>query len=235
MRQHHGAHPRMGATDVCPFVPVAGVTMEDCAAIAREVGRAGRPRAGHPGLPLRGGGDAARAAEPGRHPQRRVRGAGARSSPTRTWTPDFGPAGFNARAGATVIGAREFLIAYNVTLNTRDKALATDIAFELREKGRVAARDATRPTTRKGEDPHLPEDAYPVRQLRLRRRDLRRDGSPLPRGRTATTWTSSCGQRRGPAATSVGQKGLPGGRVQATARRSAGTSTSTSGRRSRST
>ena len=137
MSQHHGAHPRMGATDVCPFVPISGVTMEDCAAIARRVGeRVGRE------LDIPVYLYEAAAARPERTNLATVRKGEYEGLPEKlrdpAWLPDFGPAKFNARAGATVIGAREFLIAYNVTLNTRDKALATDIAFELRERGRVA-------------------------------------------------------------------------------------------------
>jgi glutamate formiminotransferase/formiminotetrahydrofolate cyclodeaminase len=137
MRQHHGAHPRIGATDVCPFVPIAGVTMEECAALARRVGaRVGRE------LEIPVYLYEAAASRPERKNLAAIRKGEyeglAEKLRDPDWAPDFGPAHFNARAGATVIGAREFLIAYNVTLNTRDKALATDIAFELREKGRVA-------------------------------------------------------------------------------------------------
>jgi len=137
MAQHHGAHPRMGATDVCPFVPISGVTMEDCAAIARRVGeRVGRELA----IPVYL--YEAAASRPERTNLAAIRKGEYEGLADRLrdpeWAPDFGPARLNARTGATVIGAREFLIAYNVTLNTRDKALATDIAFELRERGRVA-------------------------------------------------------------------------------------------------
>jgi len=137
MTQHHGAHPRMGATDVCPFVPISGVTMEECAAIARRVGdRVGRELA----IPVYL--YEAAASRPERRNLAAIRKGEyeglAEKLRDADWKPDFGPARINPRAGATVIGAREFLIAYNVTLNTRDKALATDIAFELRERGRVA-------------------------------------------------------------------------------------------------
>jgi glutamate formiminotransferase / formiminotetrahydrofolate cyclodeaminase len=137
MTQHHGAHPRMGATDVCPFIPISGVTMEECAAIARRVGeRVGRELA----IPVYL--YEAAASRPERKNLAAIRKGEyeglAEKLRDADWTPDFGPARLNLRAGATVIGAREFLIAYNVTLNTRDKALATDIAFELRERGRVA-------------------------------------------------------------------------------------------------
>ena len=160
MRQHHGEHPRMGATDVCPFVPVTGVSMEDCAALARKVGeRAGREleipvylyeaaasRPERKNLATIRKGEYEGLAEKLRNPE---------------WTPDYGPARFNARSGATVIGAREFLIAYNVTLNTRDKALASDIAFELREKGRVARATTGSAFYSKGKIVTYQETAYP--------------------------------------------------------------------------
>ena len=139
MSTHHGAHPRMGATDVCPFVPVEGVTLADCAELARRLGeRVGRELA----LPVYLYEHAAS------RPERRNLAAVRRGEyeglaeklKDPQWAPDFGPARFDPRAGALITGARAFLIAYNITLNSRDKAHATDIAFELREKGRVARR-----------------------------------------------------------------------------------------------
>jgi len=142
MSTHHGAHPRMGATDVCPFVPVAGVSLEDCAELARRLGeRVGRELA----LPVYLYEHAASC------PERRNLAAVRRGEyeglaeklKDPRWAPDFGPARFDPKAGALITGARAFLIAYNITLNSRDKAHATDIAFELREKGRVARRGQT--------------------------------------------------------------------------------------------
>ena len=137
MRQHRGSHPRMGATDVCPFVPVEGVTLEECADVAHRVGR----RVGEE-LGVSVYFYEAAALDPKRRNLADVRkgeyeGLVEKLKDT-AWKPDCGPAEFNAQSGATIIGAREFLIAYNVTLNTKDAAAATDIAFELREKGRVA-------------------------------------------------------------------------------------------------
>jgi len=139
MRAHSGGHPRMGACDVCPFVPVEGVSMEECAELARRLGRrvgdelkipvylyeaaAGRPERRNLATVRRGEYEGLR---------------GKLKDPD--WAPDFGPAEFSPTFGALITGAREFLIAYNITLNSRDKAHATDIAFELREKGRVARR-----------------------------------------------------------------------------------------------
>ncbi len=137
MRQHHGAHPRMGATDVCPLVPVEGISLAECAELARQLGeRVGKEL----GIPVYF--YEAAASRPERKNLAAVRkgeyeGLAAKLTDPQ-WQPDAGPAVMHATAGATVVGAREFLIAYNVTLNTRDKGLATDIAFELREKGRVA-------------------------------------------------------------------------------------------------
>ncbi|HXI01657.1 MAG TPA: glutamate formimidoyltransferase, partial [Candidatus Saccharimonadales bacterium] len=136
MSRHRGEHPRMGATDVCPFVPVSGVTMEECAEIARRVGR----RIGEElGIPVYLYEEAA--SSPARKSLADVRqgeyeGLAARFSDP-AWKPDFGPAAFNARSGATAVGAREFLIAYNVDLNTRDRRMAHEIALNIREGGRA--------------------------------------------------------------------------------------------------
>ncbi len=137
MRYHHGAHPRMGATDVCPFVPVKGVTMEDCVKIAEEVGK----RVGDElGIPVYLYEYAAR--EDYRRNLADIRAGEYEALPEKLkdpkWKPDFGPDEFNehvARTGATVIGARDFLIAYNVNLNTKDKKLANKIAKVIRERG----------------------------------------------------------------------------------------------------
>ncbi len=139
MRSHAGSHPRMGATDVCPFVPVSGLGLAECADLARRLGeRVGREL----GIPVYL--YEAAASRPERRNLAAVRKGEYEGLADKLkdpdWAPDFGPREFNPTAGATIIGAREFLIAYNITLNTRDKALATDIAFELREKGRVARR-----------------------------------------------------------------------------------------------
>jgi len=144
MQKHHGAHPRMGATDVCPFVPVSGVTMAECAELARRLGR----RVGEElGIPVYLYEEAA--SRPERRSLANIRrgeyeGLAAKLADP-AWEPDFGPARMNDRSGATVIGAREFLIAYNIDLNSRSKDHATDIAFELRDKGRSARRPTSSP------------------------------------------------------------------------------------------
>jgi glutamate formiminotransferase/formiminotetrahydrofolate cyclodeaminase len=136
MRNHTGAHARMGATDVCPFVPVSGITMEDCAELARKLGR----RVGDElGIPVYLYENAA--SRPERQNLADVRKGEyeglARKLADPEWKPDFGPATPNPKSGATAIGAREFLIAYNVNLNTRDRRQAMDIAFDVREMGRA--------------------------------------------------------------------------------------------------
>ena len=136
MSKHHGAHPRIGATDVCPFVPVSGVTMADCAELARGLGRRVGEELGIPVYLYE-----AAAATPRRQNLADVRAGEYEGLEEKLknpeWKPDFGPAVFHARAGATVIGAREFLIAYNINFNTRDAALVNDIALDIREKGRL--------------------------------------------------------------------------------------------------
>ncbi len=140
MRTHTGAHARMGATDVCPFVPVSDITMEECAELARRLGK----RVGEElGIPVYLYENAA--SRPERRNLAEVRRGEYEGLPEKfrdpEWKPDFGPAEFNPRSGATAVGARPFLIAYNVNLNTRDRRLAHDIALDLREAGR-AKRDA---------------------------------------------------------------------------------------------
>ena len=135
MRGHQGEHARMGATDVCPFVPLGGVTMDECVELARCLGR----RVGEElGIPVYLYEYAA--TSPERRNLAAIRAGEYEALPEKLrdprWKPDFGPAEFNARSGATVIGARKFLIAYNVNLNTRDRRKAHDIAMTIREAGR---------------------------------------------------------------------------------------------------
>jgi len=135
MSKHHGAHPRMGATDVCPFVPVAGITMEETIIIAHRVAE----RIGNElGIPVYCYENAAT------RPERRNL-ANCRSGEyeglrkklvDHDWKPDFGPSEFNERSGATAVGARDFLVAFNVNLNTTSTRRANAIAYDVREKGR---------------------------------------------------------------------------------------------------
>ncbi|MFZ2054779.1 MAG: glutamate formimidoyltransferase [Candidatus Aminicenantales bacterium] len=140
MRQHKGAHSRIGATDVCPFVPVSGVSMDDCVRLARELGER---VAKELGIPIFLYEEAA--TKPERRNLASIRAGEyeglAEKLKDPQWSPDYGDPVFNPGAGATIVGAREFLIAYNINLNTRDRRLAHEIALNLRESGR-AQRDA---------------------------------------------------------------------------------------------
>jgi glutamate formiminotransferase/formiminotetrahydrofolate cyclodeaminase len=140
MRQHKGAHSRIGATDVCPFVPVSGVTMSECVQLARELAER---VANELGIPIYLYEEAA--TKPERRNLANIRAGEyeglAEKIKDPQWSPDYGEPLLNPRAGATIVGAREFLIAYNINLNTRDRRLAHEIALNLRESGR-AQRDA---------------------------------------------------------------------------------------------
>ena len=136
MRNHTGAHARMGATDVCPFIPVSGITMDECVEIAKQVGER---VAKELSIPIYLYEEAASCPE--RNSLADIRKGEyegfAEKIKEHDWKPDFGEAKFNEKSGATVIGAREFLIAYNVNLNTTDRKLAHDIALTIREAGRA--------------------------------------------------------------------------------------------------
>jgi glutamate formiminotransferase/formiminotetrahydrofolate cyclodeaminase len=139
MRRHKGAHPRHGSTDVCPFVPVRGVTMEDCAEIARQVGRRIGEELGFPVYLY----EAAATREERRnlaHVRKGEYEALSDKLGTEEWEPDFGPNAWNdhtARSGAINVSARGFLVAYNVNLNTRQKKIASQIALDIKEAGRA--------------------------------------------------------------------------------------------------
>jgi glutamate formiminotransferase/formiminotetrahydrofolate cyclodeaminase len=136
MRRHRGEHPRFGALDVCPLIPVAGVTMDQVVVLARELGRRIGEEVGIPVFLYEFA-----ATDPRRRNLADVRAGeyeGLRDRLARPeWKPDFGPAEFLPRSGATAVGARNFLIAYNLNLNTTSTRRANAIAFDLREKGRI--------------------------------------------------------------------------------------------------
>jgi glutamate formiminotransferase/formiminotetrahydrofolate cyclodeaminase len=136
MSKHKGEHPRMGATDVCPLIPVSGVTMEETVLYAQKLGKrvgeeleipvylyeSAQPNESRNNLSVIRAGEYEGFFDKIKLPE---------------WKPDFGPAQYNAKCGATVIGARDFLIAYNVNLNTKSVRLANSVAFDVREAGRV--------------------------------------------------------------------------------------------------
>ena len=142
MRKHKGAHPRMGATDVCPFIPVSNISFEEAIACANKLGkRVGEELSIPVYLYERAAKNASRSnlsiVRAGEYEGffEKIKGP--------AWKPDFGPSIFNEKSGATVIGARDFLIAYNVNLNTKAVRRANSVAFDVRENGRVKTEDGT--------------------------------------------------------------------------------------------
>ncbi len=136
MSKHRGEHPRMGATDVCPMVPVSNITMEETVEYVRKLAE----RIGNDlGIPVYCYENAAL-----KEDRRNL--ANCRTGEYEglekkftdpQWKPDFGPAEFNSMSGATAVGARDFLVAYNINLNTTSVRRANSIAFDVREKGRI--------------------------------------------------------------------------------------------------
>ena len=136
MSKHSGEHPRMGATDVCPLIPIAGISMEETVEYAKKLAK----RVGEElGIPIYLYENAASKLEWKNLAKIRVGEYEAlpKKMAKPEWKPDFGEQKFNAQAGATAIGARDFLIAYNVNLNTTSVRRANSIAFDIREKGRI--------------------------------------------------------------------------------------------------
>lgn len=151
MSKHKGSHPRMGATDVCPFVPVSGITIDECIVLSKEVAKRVGEELNIPVYLYEKS-----AEKPERTNLAIVRKGEYEALEEKLkqteWKPDYGPSEFNAKSGATVIGVREFLIAYNISLNTREKLHAIDIAYELREKGRSARFPVSKPYYYKSEN-----------------------------------------------------------------------------------
>src|SRR6266404_3020693 len=140
MRKHKGAHPRMGSTDVSPFIPVSNVTWEEAIDCANRLGK----RVGEElKIPVYLYDRAAR--DKSRSNLSIIRSGEYegffQKIKQAEWKPDFGPAVFNEKSGGTVIGVRDFLVAYNVNLNTKSVRRATSIAFDVREQGRVKTED----------------------------------------------------------------------------------------------
>jgi glutamate formiminotransferase/formiminotetrahydrofolate cyclodeaminase len=135
MRSHKGEHPRLGAADVVPFIPISGATMSDCVKLANAYGNLISKELGIPVYLYE---------EAARIPERRnlatIRKGEYEGLPQKLsdpkWKPDYGGAIFNPKSGATVTGARTFLIAYNVNLNTNNQSYAHEIALRIRESGR---------------------------------------------------------------------------------------------------
>ncbi len=168
MRQHTGEHPRFGATDVCPLVPVANITMEEIVVYARALAK----RVGEElQIPVYCYEQAA--FEPKRQSLANCRSGEYEGLPEKLassqWKPDFGPAQFNARSGAIAIGARNFLVAYNINLNTTSVRRANSIAFDIREAGRILRKGDPLTgkviTDEKGEPIRIPGSLKKVRAI----------------------------------------------------------------------
>lgn len=149
MRKHEGEHPRFGATDVCPFIPIANATMDDCIACAKKLGeRVGKDLK----IPVYLYEYAASA--PHRKNLASVRAGEyegiAQKIKTKDWKPDFGPVAWNEKSGNVAIGARDFLVAYNVNLNTTSVRRANSVAFDVREQGRKVKNELGEEVTQPG-------------------------------------------------------------------------------------
>lgn len=159
MQKHKGAHPRIGATDVCPFIPVLNTTMEECIEISKKVGKRVAEELHIPVYLYEYS-----ATKEERRNLANIRKGEYEGLKEKlkdpNWAPDFGEPKFNPRSGATVVGAREFLIAYNINLNTLSKDYATDIAFEIREKGRSVRTGNIKPFYFKGKLLKHKKDQY---------------------------------------------------------------------------
>lgn len=136
MRQHTGEHPRIGATDVCPLIPISGISMEETVAYAHQLGKRVGEELGIPVFMYEHA-----ATTPERRNLANIRAGEYEALPEKlqnpAWKPDYGLPVFHAQAGATVIGARDFLIAYNVNLDTTSVQFANSVAFDVRERGRI--------------------------------------------------------------------------------------------------
>jgi len=142
MRKHKGEHPRMGATDVCPFVPVSNVSWDEAIACAKQLGTRVGDELNIPAYLYE------KAANDKSRSNLSVIRAGEYEGFVEkirdpAWKPDFGPSVFNERSGATAIGVRDFLVAYNVNLNTKAVRRANAVAFDVRENGRIKTEDGT--------------------------------------------------------------------------------------------
>ncbi|MDC0145279.1 glutamate formimidoyltransferase [bacterium] len=135
MSSHKGAHPRMGATDVCPLIPIKGVTVDECIAYSHKLAQKVAKKLS---IPIFMYEKSAKSKE--RQNLANIRKGEyegmEKKIQSKNWAPDYGKK-FNIKSGVTAIGVREFLIAYNINLNTSDKKLASDIALDIREAGRA--------------------------------------------------------------------------------------------------
>jgi glutamate formiminotransferase/formiminotetrahydrofolate cyclodeaminase len=165
MSKHKGEHPRFGATDVCPFIPIANATMEDCIACAKALGKLVGEQLNIPAYLYEYA-----ASAPHRKNLASVRSGEyegiADKIKEADWKPDFGPAAFNEKSGNIAIGARDLLIAYNTNLNTTSTRRANSVAFDIREQGRVKKDDAGKTIKdANGEDVRIPGTCKSVKGI----------------------------------------------------------------------
>ena len=136
MTKHKGEHPRMGATDVCPLIPVSGVSMKDCILLSNKLAKRVGKELNIPVYLYEESSDVSYRRNLSDIRKGEYEGLEDKLK-LKEWKPDYGPSEINIKSGATAIGARNFLVAYNINLNTRDKKIASDIALDIREAGRA--------------------------------------------------------------------------------------------------
>ena len=136
MTKHKGEHPRMGATDVCPLIPVSGVSMKDCILLSNKLAKRVGKELHIPVYLYEESSDVSYRRNLSDIRKGEYEGLEDKLK-LKEWKPDYGPSEINIKSGATAIGARNFLVAYNINLNTRDKKIASDIALDIREAGRA--------------------------------------------------------------------------------------------------
>ena len=144
MRHHKGEHPRMGATDVCPLIPISGITTEETVEFAKQLAKRVGEELGIPAYLYEYAASADYRSNLADIRSGEYEGIAAKIVQPE-WKPDYGPAKFNEKSGSTVIGARDFLIAYNVNLNTTSTRRANSVAFDVREKGRTKKDEKGKP------------------------------------------------------------------------------------------
>ncbi|MCC7147694.1 MAG: glutamate formimidoyltransferase [Saprospiraceae bacterium] len=155
MSKHNGAHPRMGATDVCPLIPISGISIEELVPYAHKLGKRVAEELGIPVYLYE-----AAATSPQRKSLGDIRSGEYEGLAVKikdpVWAPDYGKAEFNAYSGATVIGVRDFLVAYNINLNSSSVKKANAIAFDVREQGRILKKQGETVIDKNGEPVRQP-------------------------------------------------------------------------------
>lgn len=155
MSKHTGAHPRMGATDVCPLIPISGISLEELIPYAHKLGKRVAEQLDIPVYLYEAAATSPQRKSLGDIRSGEYEGLAAKIKDP-AWTPDYGKAEFNAHSGATVIGVRDFLVAYNVNLNSSSVKKANAIAFDVREQGRILKKNGETVIDKNGEPVRQP-------------------------------------------------------------------------------